>query len=480
MNVIGQPLNRTDGRLKVTGGARYSAEHPLPRIAHAVLVQSTIANGRIAAIDTGTVAAMPGVILVMNHKNAPRLPAGGRGGAGTPPAGRVMNLLQDDCVYYNNQPVGVVVADTLEHARDAAQHIRIDYQRQEAVLDFDRAKMSPHKPAQAKDEPADTARGDLQSGIDEGTAQVDVLYTTPMEHHNPMEPHATIAAWDSDHLTLYDATQYVSGVRNVVSKTFGISAEKVRVICPYVGGGFGCKGSTWSHVVLAAQSTGRPVKLVLERPQMFGPVGGRPKTEQRLLLAARSDGRLSAVRHNLMASTSVMEDWLESSCLLTRMLYACSNEETTHRLARMNVGVPTFMRAPGEATGSFALESALDELAYALRIDPVQLRLQNHADNNPQDGKPWSHKELRECYRIGAERFGWSRRSPQPGSMRDGHTLVGWGMATATYPANRHQASAMARILPDGTALVRSGSQDLGTGTYTIMTQVGVVTGKLQ
>jgi xanthine dehydrogenase YagR molybdenum-binding subunit len=475
MSIVGQPLDRTDGRAKVTGAARYSAEHPLPHIAHAVLVQSTIPNGRIAAIDAAIASGMPGVLLVMTHQNAPRLPANGRAGAGSPPAGRVLNLLQDDRVHYNNQPIALVVADTLEHARDAARQVRISYQRQDALLDFDQAKMSPHKPEKAKDQSADTNRGDLEAGLRNAAQRVDLVYTTPMEHHNPMEPHATIAAWDGDHLTLYDSTQYITGVRTTVSKTLGIPAEKVRVICPYVGGGFGCKGSVWSHVVLAAmaaRSAGRPVKLVLDRPQMFGPVGGRPQTEQRMLIAVRDDGKITAIRHNLMASTSFIEDWLEPAATPTRILYECPNQQTTHRLAKLNVGTPTFMRAPGEATGTFALEVAMDEMAYALRMDPLQFRLQNYAEKDPEEGKPWSGKSLRECYRIGAERFGWARRNAMPGSMRQGRTLVGWGMATATYPANRRPASAVARIQPDGTALVRSGSQDLGTGTYTIMTQI--------
>src|SRR5579871_259681 len=306
--------------------------------------------------------------------------------------------------------------------------------------------------------------------------RVDAVYTTPMEHHNPMEPHATVAAWDGDHLILHDATQYVSGVQEAVARTLGIAADRVRVVSPFVGGGFGCKGSTWSHVVLAAMAArhvGRPVKLVLARRQMFGPVGARPHTEQHIVLGARRDGTLTAIRQDVLASTSVMEDWVEPSAVVTRMLYSCPNSSTTHRLVKLNTGVPTFMRAPGEATGTFALESAMDELAAALKMDPLELRLRNYAETDPQTGHPWSSKSLRECYRAGAERFGWSRRSAAPRSMRtaDG-TLVGWGMATATYPVNRMPASALARLLPDGTAIVQSGTQDIGTGTYTVMTQV--------
>ena len=475
MSLIGQPLSRVDGVKKVTGAATFSAEHKIPRLAHAVLVMSTIAHGRISAVDSAAAEKMRGVISVMTHLNAPRLPSAGKAAAGQPPAGRVLNLLQDDRVYYNNQPVALVVADTLEHAADAARHVRLTYQAEQSTTDFEQAKRQPVNPGKAKDGPADTSRGNLEEGIAAGVAQIDVSYRTPMEHHNPMEPHATIAVWEGDHLTLYDSTQYVTGDRNTVAKTLGIAPEKVRVICPYVGGGFGCKGSTWSHVVLAAMAArraGRPVKLVLERPQMFGMVGHRPNTEQRMLLAAAKDGALTAVKHNVMASTSFQEDWLETSALVTRMMYAAPNQQTTHRLARMNTGTPTFMRAPGEASGSFALECAMDELAYELKVDPVELRLRNYAVQDPQKNKPWSSNALRECYRVGAERFGWAKRDPRPLSMREGTTLIGMGMASATYPANRSAASATARILPDGSAVVQSGTQDLGTGTYTVMTQV--------
>jgi xanthine dehydrogenase YagR molybdenum-binding subunit len=475
MSLIGQPISRVDGIRKVTGTATFSAEHKIPRLAHAVLVTSTVPNGRILRVDSAEAEKMRGVISVMTHLNAPRLPSAGKAAAGQPPAGRVLNLLQDDRVHYNNQPVAVVVADTFEHAVDAARHVRMSYRADQAMTDFEKAKLQQVDPKKAKDGPADTSRGKLEDGIAAGVAQIDVAYRTPVEHHNPMEPHATIAVWEGDHLTLYDSTQSVTGDRNTVAKTLGISPDKVRVICPYVGGGFGSKGSTWSHVVLAAMAArraGRPVKLVLDRPQMFGPVGHRPHTEQRMLLAAAKDGALTAVRHNVVASTSFQEDWLETSALVTRMMYASPNQQTTHRLARLNTGTPTFMRAPGEASGSFALECAMDELAYELKVDPIDLRLRNYAGRDPEKNKPWSSNALRECYRVGAERFGWARRDPRPLAMKDGNTLIGMGMASATYPANRSAASATARILPDGSAVVQSGTQDLGTGTYTVMTQV--------
>jgi xanthine dehydrogenase YagR molybdenum-binding subunit len=475
MKAIGAPVNRTDGWAKVSGAARYSAEHPVAGLAHAVLVTSTIPAGRVARIDTGDAAGVPGVLNVMTHQNAPRLPRETRSGKLEPPIGRVLSLLQDDAVHYNNQPVAVVVADTFEHAREAAARVRVEYEAAPALLDFALARQTPHPPDKVLGDSPDTRRGDLQAGLLAGSARFEATYTTPYEHHNPLEPHATIAAWDGDMLTLYDSTQYIKGVQQIVATILGIAPGKVRVLCPYTGGGFGCKGSVWSHVVLAAMAAkqaGRPVKLVLDRNQMFGPVGMRPVTEQRMRLAAMSDGRLTASSHDVLACTSMIEDWIEPCALVTRMMYESPNQETTHRLARMNLGTPTFMRAPGEASGSFALESAMDELACQLGIDPLALRLANYAARDPDKQLPFSSKSLRECYELGAERFGWAKRNAVPHSMHQDGKLVGWGMATATYPTRRMAASASAAMLADGRAVVRSATQDLGTGTYTVMTQV--------
>jgi xanthine dehydrogenase YagR molybdenum-binding subunit len=468
MKTIGQGMDRTDGRLKVTGGAKYSAEHAVPRLAQAVMVQSTIPSGRIVAIDDAAARAMPGVLIVMTHENAPRLPAEPTSESRGNPR---LTLLQDNHVQYNGQPIAVVVADTLEHAQDAARRLRVRYAGEPAVLSFEQAKENPCKP----DQSPDFSLGNVADSMRGATVTIDVVYTTPLENHNPMEPHATIAAWDGDELTLYDSTQSISGVRKTAAKTLGIAADKVHVVCPFVGGGFGSKGSTWSHVMLAAMASKLarcPVKLALERTQMFGPVGARPMTEQHIRMGAAADAKLAAVVHDTVSSTSFIDDFPETCTDVTRMLYRWDSMQTTQRMATLNLGAPTYMRAPGQSTGSFALESALDELAYALRIDPIQLRLQNYAERDPEKDLPWSSKSLRECYRIGAERFGWARRTAEPRSMLDGRTLVGWGMATATYPAHRSQAKASASIRADGTALVRSGTQDLGTGTYTVMTQI--------
>jgi xanthine dehydrogenase YagR molybdenum-binding subunit len=442
------------------------------------MVLATIPRGRLVNLDTTRAERSPGVLLVLSHRNAPRLPDHGRA-AFNPPAGRAMSLLQDDAVHYDRQPIAVVVADTFEHAVAGAALVDAAYAAEPPALEFERERDHAYKPKEAARKPPDVAWGDMDAGERAAEARIDVTCTTPMQHHNPIEPHATIAHWQGDRLTLYDATQYVSGVRDTVAKTLGIAPDSVRVISPFVGGGFGCKGSAWSHVTLAAmcaQQVRRPVKLVVDRQQMFGPVGGRPQTSQRIALGARRDGTLTFVRHDVVSHTSEFEDFVEPAAVVARMLYACPNGSTSHRLVKLNTGTPTFQRAPGEATGSFALEVAMDELAVALKMDPVALRLRNEATKESDTGKPFSSRHLRECYLQAAGRFGWSRRSPAPRSMRDEGKLVGWGVASATYPGHRMAASARAQLQPDGSVVVQSGSQDIGTGTYTVMTQVAAET----
>ena len=474
MSSIGKGIDRLDGHLKVTGGAVYAAENTLPRQAYGYMIVSTIASGRITGFDTAAAQAMPGVISIMTPENAPRLPK-----QAAPPPGVQRNphlsLLQDDRVQYNGQPIAIVVADTFEQARAAARRVAVHYAPTPAALNFKAAQQHLRKAPSQPEKPADTSRGNVRGGMARAGVKVAHVYHTPLENHNPLEPHATVASWDGDKLTLFDSTQNISGVRKVAAQTFALPTENVHVVCKFIGGGFGSKGTTWSHVMLAAMASrvaGRPVKLAMERTQMFGPVGARPMTEQRLQLGATRDGKLTAQVHDVICSTAFLDDFSEPCTTVTRNLYQSESLQTTQRMATMNLGVQTYMRAPGESSGSFALESAMDELAYALQLDPVALRLQNYAEMDPEKGHPYSSKSLRECYRVGAERFGWSRRNPTPRSMRVGNTLIGWGMATATYPANRSKAKANAVIRPDGTALVTSGTHDMGTGAYTIMTQI--------
>jgi len=480
MTAIGDPLIRVDGHAKVTGAAKYAAEFDIPNIAHAVMVTSTIPNGRITSMITVKAQSAPGVVIVLTPANAPKLPQGGKAGV-NPPAGRVLSLLQDNTVLYNNQPIAVVVAETLDQALYAASLIDVKYQEDTPKLDFEAGMPAAHPGSHGKD-PADVSEGQLNQALAAAEVKLDEIYTTPIQNHNPMEPHATIAQWDGDKLTLHDATQYISGVKQTVAKALGIPQEDVHTICPFTGGGFGCKGSTWSHVVLAAMAAKvaqRPVKLALERPQMFGPVGARPRTHQRIVLAAKRDGTLTAIAHHVHSHTSVFEDFTEPSSVQTRMLYESPSISTSQRLVSLNLGTPTFQRAPGESTGTFALEIAMDELACKLNIDPIELRLKNYAEKDPTSKKPFSSKHLRECYQQGVEHFGWSKRNPAPRSIKRNGELIGLGVATATYPANRSTANARVQFEPSGRVAVASGSQELGTGMYTIMAQVAAATLKL-
>ena len=480
MITIGEPIARVDGKLKVTGHAKYAYEFEVPNVSYGYIVTSTIPNGRILHMDAAEAHRAPGVLAIMTPGNAPKLPNGGKN-AIHPPAGRNLQLLQDDLVHYNNQPIAVVVAETLNQAIYAASLVKVRYQTEPAKLNFPDNFPAAH-PGGHNSDPPDMGVGNVDKGMGEAEVIVDETYTTPKQNHNPMEPHATIAQWEGEKLTLHDATQYISGVKQTVAKAMGLPEDSVRVICPFTGGGFGCKGSTWSHVVLAAMAAkvvNRPVKIALERPQMFGPVGGRPQTNQHIVIGAKRDGTLTAIRHDCYSHTSVIEDFTEPSSVQTRMLYASPNITTSQRLVPLNVGTPTFQRAPGEATGTFALEIAMDELACKLNMDPVALRLKNYAEKDPTTTKAFTSKHLRECYQRGAERFGWAKRNTQPRSTREGYQLIGWGMATATYPANRSAAMCLVRFEPDGHVTVASGTQDLGTGTYTIMAQVAAATLKL-
>ena len=477
---VGKPVDRVDGRLKVTGQARYAAEAQVPNVTHGVLVTSTVPRGKVMKIDSSAAEKVPGVLAVISHRNAPRvsLPDDVRALV-DPDVGDPLPPLQDDVVHYHGQPIAVVVADTLERARQAAELVRVSYREEPAVTELARAKVFSPRDDKSSDtgvkKAPDYQRGDPDRALDEAAVRVEQTYTIPTEHHNPMELHATVAVWDGPKLTLYDKTQWVDNVQRQVAAAFGIPTDDVRVLSPFVGGAFGSGLRAWPHVfiaALAARVVRRPVKLMLTRAQMFTIPGFRPYTVQKMAVGASRDGTLTALRHEATAETSEYEEYTESTLSPTRFLYACPNVSTRYHLAALNVNTPGSMRAPGEATGVYALESALDELADALGIDPVELRLRNHADVNPQSGAPWSSKSLKECYRQAAERFGWSRRDPKPRSMRDGNLLVGWGMATATWPTHRMSATVQVRLRADGTAVVRTAASDIGPGTYTVMTQI--------
>ncbi len=478
---VGAPLERADGRRKVTGTAQYAAEHqPSPRLAHAVLVQSTIARGQIEAIDTAAARRLPGVVAVLTHENAPRLELDPQAKPAQQTAGHLgENLLPlaGRTIHFAGQNVAMVVAESLEQAAHGASLIRVRYREEVPRLDLAAAAASATLPEKGLGRPAQHHRGDAAAALAAPDAvRVRQVYVVPVETNNPMEPSATLAEWHGDRLVVHDATQSVVATRNLLARAFGVPRQNVRVLCPFTGGGFGCKGFQWPHTLLAAMAareTRRPVLLNLSRSQMFTSVGHRPPTVHTVALAARRDGRLTGILHETLNATSPVTEFVAPCGVVTSsILYACDNVSAPTRLARVNVGAPTPMRAPAECPGTFAIESAMDELAYALDLDPLELRRRNHADRDPSNGKPWSSKNLLACYTRGAALFGWERRQRAVGAMRDGRRLVGWGMATAIYPAMQRPSSAGVRLDAAGTAHVQAATQELGTGSYTIFAQV--------
>lgn len=470
---IGKSIPRVDGVAKVTGAARYAAEFNRPGQAHAVIVQSTIGLGRITAIDAHVAERMPGVLAVITHLNAPRLAYAEHKSFVDPAVGERLHVLQDEQVRFFGQPVGIVVAETLEAAQHAALSVKIRYDEQAPAVRLDAPGVEEIAPQSGR--AIGRARGDADGALASASVRLDATYGIAREDHNPMEPHATLAEWTGDRLTLWSKSQFVVNEVAEIAAIFALPPNNVQVICPYVGGAFGASLRTWSHVTLAAMAArhvGRPVKLVLSRRQMFSLTGHRPSTIQRVALGASANGRLSAIVHEGLGETSKYEQFVEALTTASNYLYSCPNVRTRYRLGQLDIGTPTFMRGPGEASGIFALESAMDELAVELGIDPIELRLRNEPSRDESSGLPFSSRSLRACYERGAAHFGWERRDPHPRAMREGRLLVGWGMAAATYPTNRAPASARVRLLPDGTAEVEAAASDMGPGTYTSVTQV--------
>lgn len=479
---LGQPVRRVDGRLKVTGGAKYAAEFHVPGLTHGAVVSSAIARGRIKALHTQEALAVPGVLHVFTHENRPKLPWLDRNYRDDDsPSGSPFRPLHDDKVIYSGQPIALVVAETLEAARYAASLVRVEYDVKEHETDFQAQRRKAYEPGKAKDgfDPPPKPRGHPDKALARAAAKVDVEYLTPVEHHNPMEMHAsTVIHEDDGTLTIYDKTQGVLNSQQYVSKVFRLSQEQVRVRSPFVGGAFGSGLRPQYQLflaVLAARELKRSVRVELRRQQMFT-FGHRPATWQRLALGASSDGTLEAVIHEAVSETSRFEDYVEVVVNWSGLLYQCDNVRLDYKLAQVDTYTPIDMRAPGAAWGVYALECAMDELAYAVGIDPLALRLRNYAERDQNKDLPFSSKELRACYREGAERFGWSRRTQAPRSMREGRQLIGWGMATGVWEAMQQEASAKAVLGLDGKLTVTSATADIGTGTYTVMTQIAADT----
>jgi xanthine dehydrogenase YagR molybdenum-binding subunit len=473
MSSVGSPHPRVDGPEKVTGEATYTMDQHTADPLHAWLVQSTVARGRITRVHPEAALGHDGVVAVLDHTNAPRL-------ADT--EDRELAVLQDDAVRFRGQVVACVLAETPEAARRGAELVRVEYDEQPAdvVLSEATATSGPDD----LDISPDVEQGDVQAALAAAAHVVDETYRTPFEHNNPMEPHATVAHWhgepssEASHVvTVCTSTQSVHGVARSLSRVLGVDAGRIRVIGTYVGGGFGSKGLPHCHdavAVLAARTTGgRPVKLAVTRQQMFALTGYRTATIQQVRLGADAEGRLTAIEHRSLEQTATTKQFVEESAQVTRHLYAAGSRRTAHRVAVLDVAVPSWMRAPGEMPGAYALEAAMDELAERAGIDPVELRIRNDTDTDPGTGKPFSSRRLVECLRLGADKFGWSRRADRPGTTRDGDWLVGLGMAAGTYPAFVNPGNeATVRALEPGRFVVEIGAADIGTGAWTVLGQI--------
>jgi xanthine dehydrogenase YagR molybdenum-binding subunit len=462
--LIGTPVDRVDGLLKVTGKATYATDYKVDHMAYACIFKSTIAAGTITRIDSAEAEKIPGVLAVITHLNAPKLNPGGglRGGA----------LLQGPEVKFFGQHIGVIVAETFEQASYAVRLVKVEYQASEARTDFDKLKADA-VPAREQD----LKRGDLETAFRNGEFTLDEVYETPVEHHHPMEPHATVAVWEGEHLTLYNASQIVNGAQHAAANTLNIKPENVRIVSPFIGGGFGSKGGLWANLVLAAVAAkvvNRPVQLALNRQQMFNSVGLRQRNLQRMRLAANKDGKLLALAHETTTHCAISDEFVEPCGDCSKILYEAPNSLIGYRVVPMNMITPTYTRGPGKATGSFALESAIDELAFKLNMDPIEFRLKNEPAKDPSNDKPWSSRKLVECLKEGAKAFGWEKRSAQPGQQQQGDYMVGYGVACGTYPAHQQASSAIIKLSREGNKIVATvelAAADLGTGTHTILAQ---------
>jgi xanthine dehydrogenase YagR molybdenum-binding subunit len=464
---IGTPRVRVDAEPKVAGRAPYAAEHEVADPAYVFVVGASIARGRVVSIQTAMAASAPDVLAVLTHENAPRLASD---------EDKELWVLQSPEVAYRGQPIAAVIAASSEAARHGAEALEITYDEEEhdSQLDPDGELYKPDTVNPAL--PTDTAVGDFDAAWTKAPVKIERTYTTPMEHNNPMEPHASTAIWDDGGITIYDSTQGVHPTRATISETFGLELEDVRVIAPYVGGGFGSKGTAHPHVILACMAAkvlaGRPVRLSVTRQQMFAFTGYRTPTIQRIRLGAEHDGRLTAISHEAIEQTARIKEFAEQTAVPSRMMYAAPHRRTSHRLAALDVPVPSWMRAPGECPGMFAPEVAMDELAVELGLDPIELRVRNEPEVEPESGLPFSTRNLIACLREGAGRFGWSARDPEPRARREGDWLLGTGVAASTYPVHRMPGTSARITRTSAGYLVEIGAADIGTGAWTILGQI--------
>ncbi|HEY0067104.1 MAG TPA: xanthine dehydrogenase family protein molybdopterin-binding subunit [Flavisolibacter sp.] len=481
------PLDRVDGKAKVTGAAKYSAEFKIPNLTYGFLVGSTVAKGTIAALDTKAAEKAPGVLAVITYQNAPKVPGydAGTNPAKGPTWGGGLKVFNSENIYFYGQPVAMVIADTFERAWHAASLVKVKYKEDKHQTDIEASLPQAATPKNARFADYKRGEGDVYRTA---PVFVEAEYRIPMEVHHPMEPHATVAVWEGDDkVTVYEKTQGVKSAQRSIMNAFGLKEENVKIIAHFVGGGFGAALRTWPHAIAAvmgAKMVNRPLKLVLHREQMFTHVGYRPAAVQKVGIGATADGKFAGITHEAWSHSSSYEEFTEGIVNMSRFMYACPNVVTRYKVSSLDLSTPTWMRGPGEATGAFALESALDELAYKLDLDPIELRLRNYAETDPERNRPFSSKYLKECYQLGADRIGWWSRDRKPRSMQENGWLVGYGMGSGVFGAFRGAANALARLMPDGSLVVQSAVSDSGPGTATAMTQIasevmGIEPGKI-
>lgn len=457
--------DRIDGFVKVTGTAKYATDYLVKNLAYGVIFKSTIASGKILDIDTSAAEKANGVLSVITHKNAPKLNTNGgiRGGG----------LLQSPVIEFHGQHIGVVVAETFEQARYASRLIKVTYETNPAKVDFEKHA----KEAVVPRDKADAKRGDVEAAMQNTDYKIEEIYNTPIEHHQPMEPHGTIAVWEANQLTLYNGSQIINGAQSSAASTLNMKPQDVRIISPHIGGGFGSKGGQWANMILtavAAKIVGRPVKIALARQQMFNSVGLRQKNRQKLRLASTPEGKLTALSHETVTHCAISGEFVEPCGDCSKLMYEVPNSLITYRVVPMNIILPTYTRGPGKATGSFALESAIDELAYKLKMDPIEFRLKNEPEKDPSNGKPWSSRATVQCLKEGAKAFGWDKRKIEPRQNIQGDYSIGYGVACGTYPARQRDSSAIVKLVnkeKEVTAIIELAASDLGTGTHTIIAQ---------
>ncbi len=468
-------IDRVDGRAKVTGSASYAADHKMQNLVYGLLVGSTVAKGRISKIDTKVAGRAPGVLAVITHLNAPKVPGyqTGKDPSKPPVGGQPLRIFYDDEIFYYDQPIALVVADTLERVLHAAKLVKAEYTKVQHDTNLTEHLEKAKTPVGPRFE--DYERGQVDA-YKKAAVRVDEEYYHPVEVHNPMELGSIIADWEgNDKITVYTKTQGVQATQRSIKEAFQVPEENITVHGEHIGGAFGMGLRTWPYeiaAIMGAKQTGRPLKLVLHREQMFTNVGYRPATVQTMGLGATADGKLTGITHNATGNTSPYEQFTEATVNISRFLYACPNVTTRYKIVPLNACTPIWMRGPGEATGCFALESAMDELAFKLNLDPIEFRMRNHADTDPENNKPWSSKYLKECYQMGAERIGWNKRQLKPRVLKEGDWLTGYGMGTGSFGAYRGAASVKGILTPDGKLLLQSSVNDMGPGTATMMTAI--------